>query len=208
VTPRYMAALVPLGYLVAGCTSTSTPAVPTQPEATCPASVSEAMGAPCPDGLVCSPEYACGILPATATCTCTGGSFVCTDVTGKALDDGGQPTCPAAAVAETCPATETLASQHACTETGLACPYPSTCSANTQEYDTCTCFTGPISDGGMGLRFQCPPPCDYDAALGDAGAPSVDDATVVEAAVGDATAIDAPVGDAPHDAGHADASVD
>ncbi len=208
VTLRSIAGLVlPLGYLVAACTSTSTPAVPTQPEATCPASVAEALGAPCSDGLVCSPEYACGILPAIATCTCTGGSFVCTDVTGKSLDDGGQLSCPAASATETCPATEALASQRACTESGLACPYPSTCSGNTQEYDTCTCFTGPISDGGMGLRFQCPSPCD-DASLGDAGAPSVDAATAGDAPVEDATAVDAPTGDAPHDAGHADASAD
>ena len=193
-----------LAYVVAGCTSTSTPAVPTQPEATCPASVSAAIGAPCAaEGLVCAPEYECGIASAIATCTCTGGAFVCTDVTGKALNDGGNPECPAAAATETCPTTEALANLRACTEIGLTCPYPSTCSGNTQQYDTCTCFTGPISDGGMGLRFQCPSPCDDAAALFDAGPTPSDDATV-----GDATAMDAPVSDAPHDAGHADASPD
>jgi hypothetical protein len=155
------------------------------------------------DGLKCYPQYACGILPAIATCTCTGGSFACLDVTANAVAEGGVPRCPGALTTATCPATETLANQHACTESGLPCSYPSTCSGS-REYDQCMCFSGPLENGQVGLRFECPAPCDSDAALVDtvdAGSESPHDATL-----GDAGLNDAPFVDAPRDTGRADSS--
>jgi len=180
--------------LVLGCTSSAAnQSVPADAEAICPTSLSAAMGASCAtEGLVCSPEYPCGILPAIATCTCTAGAFACTDVTGKTVDEGGSPECPAPAASQTCPATETLANLHACSEPGLMCPYPSTCSLDSQEYDLCQCFTGAISDGGTGLRFECTTSCDYDASPIDAESPA--DATVAptEDSSSEARSADAP----------------
>ena len=155
--------LASVAQLAPGCSSSTAPAPLADAEAICPASVADAVGAACAvEGLVCSPEYACGILPATASCTCVGGAFACTDVTGKPLAPGGEPACPATATSETCPATEVLANRHACTESGLECAYPSTCASST-DYDQCECFTGALLDGGTGLRFECPSPCDSGA---------------------------------------------
>lgn len=127
-----------------------------------------------------------------------GGAFACVDVTGKALAIGDSPACPAPSATEVCPATEVLANQHACTESGLQCTYPSTCSNGTL-YDTCECFTATLPDGGMGRLFQCPSPCDSGAAVLD-GAPT---ATSPDAEPADAMAIDAardaPRTDAPTD---------
>jgi hypothetical protein len=179
-------------YLLAGCNPTPAPAAPPDAEATCYASVAETLSAPCAtDGLKCYPQYECGILPATATCTCTGGFFSCVDVTGKAVGEGGAPRCPSALTVGTCPATETLADQHGCTEPGLVCAYPSTCAAN-RSYDPCECFPFPLGDGAPGLRFECPTPCDSDAALFDTALPPYD-ATVPDALP------DAPIKDALHE---------
>jgi hypothetical protein len=184
--------LASLGHLLAGCNPSPAPAATPDAEATCPASVAEALSTPCAmDGLKCYPQYACGILPATATCTCSGGVFACVDVTAKPVAEGGSPRCPSTLTAGTCPATEALADQHGCTEPGLMCPYPTTCAADRQ-YDPCVCFTGPLGDGQAGLRFECPPPCDSDAALVDVDtgapdAPDASDATLPEAAPTDAS---------------------
>jgi hypothetical protein len=99
-----------------------------------------------------------------------------------------------------CPATEVLANQHACTESGLQCQYPSTCSNETL-YDTCQCFTGTLPDGGTGKLFQCPSPCDSGAAVLDAAPTAVTDATSPDATASDAArdAADAPRTDAPTD---------
>ena len=141
-------------HLLAGCNPSPAPAATPDAEATCPSSVAETLSTPCAtDGLKCYPQYECGILPATATCTCSGGFFACVDVTAKPVAEGGAPRCPSTLTAGTCPATETLADQHGCTEPGLVCPYPTTCAANRQ-YDPCVCFTGPLGDGSAGLRFE------------------------------------------------------
>ena len=193
--------LAPLAHLAFGCTSSAAPVAVSDAEATCSGSVADTVGAPCAaSGLVCSPQYACGILPAIATCTCTGGAFACVDVTGKALAVGGSPACPAPSATEVCPATEVLANQHACTEFGLECAYPSTCSNGTQ-YDQCECFTGTLPDGGMGLLFQCPSPCDSGAAAFDAAPTARNAATFPDAMAIDAAhaAADAPRTDAPTD---------
>jgi hypothetical protein len=188
-------------FALAGCTSSGSPAVEADAEATCPTSLFAAIGVPCAtEGLTCWPEYPCGISSAIATCTCTAGLFVCADVTGKTLDDGGLPHCPAQPASGTCPATETLASERPCVESGLMCAYPSTCSGP-REYDVCECFTGTLTNGQVGLRFECPTPCDYDAGLADevSAAPTVDATTI------DAPALDAPVEDGPRDARALDA---
>jgi hypothetical protein len=156
-------ALVSVAHLALGCSSSTAPAAAADAEAICPATVADVVGAACAvEGLVCFPQYACGILPAIASCTCAGGAFACTDVTGKSLAPGSALACPAPMASEACPATEMLANQHSCTEPGLECAYPSTCPSST-DYDQCECFTGALLDGGTGLRFECPSPCDSGA---------------------------------------------
>jgi len=124
------------------------------------------------EGLVCYPQYPCGVTPGIATCTCTGGFFACVDTTGQSLEDGAAPRCTANGGTEacpsgkvcppmaTCPATEAFARVQKCTEVNLMCAYPSTC-AGARDYDICQCV--PVDAGA--LQFVCPPPCDYDAAL-------------------------------------------
>jgi hypothetical protein len=155
--------------------------------------VDGSVGASCSvEGLVCSPQYMCGITPATLTCVCTEGSFSCQDVTGKLLAQGAAPACPAAVAGESCPASEARAQGQPCTRQGLFCPYPSTC-GDTTKYDGCYCFTGPLMNGQMGLRFECSTPCKYDAGLSAEDAlvdspptqPSVDGAADARASNGD-----------------------
>ncbi len=82
--------LASLVHLLAGCNPSPAPAASPDAEATCPASVAETLSTPCAtDGLKCYPQYECGILPATATCTCSGGLFACVDVTAKPVAGAG-----------------------------------------------------------------------------------------------------------------------
>src|SRR5260370_22023060 len=98
-------------HLLLGCSTTS-PSNGVGPPALagCPATVADANGSRCTEGLTCSPTYSCGAVEALATCVCAGGQFACTDVTGMPLRGGSTPGCPAASASETCPATETSAS--------------------------------------------------------------------------------------------------
>jgi len=186
-----LSGLASLAFVAACNSSPESPAAP-DAEATCPESLSDALTVACaPEGLRCYPQYDCGITSAIATCTCTGGSFSCADVTGKSLGEGGAPRCPSPAAAGTCPVSETIARQRACTEPRLMCFYPSTCSGS-QEYDTCECSPETLADGQPAFVFDCTTPCDYDVALIDAGADGAYDATVT-----DAPGLDARVEAAP-----------
>jgi hypothetical protein len=177
--------------VAAGCDSASPGATAPDADAVCPATVASAGGQPCGlEGLRCYPEYACGILSAIATCTCSRGHFSCTDVTGSALDADATPACPTPRDGGACPATRSAADVASCTETGLLCAYPSRCPSS-RGYDRCECFPEPAGDGGVRLRFHCSEPCVDGSAI------------VVDAAD------DAPP-DAPNEAGSpgADASAD
>ena len=125
------------------------------PLAVCPSTLAETVGAACGvPGLRCGPQYPCGLLQASLLCVCTEGTFRCTDGTGRRVTDGGKPMCPQPAPAGSCPASETSAQFASCGEQGLLCAYQSPCS---QRLDQCQCFSGAISDGGVGLRFECIP---------------------------------------------------
>jgi hypothetical protein len=84
------------------------------------------------------------------------------------------------------------------------CPYPSTCSLNTAEFDVCECFTGSLADGAVGLRFECSSSCSYDASSFEFDAAVPEGGTIY---VGDATVTGVPDA-SPPDARPADAIAD
>jgi hypothetical protein len=125
--------------------------------AVCPATPEETIGAACGfPGLRCGPQYTCGFIAVSILCVCTDGVFRCTDATGAALDAGTPPTCPQGTPAESCPSTELAANLARCTEQGLLCAYPASC---TSRFDQCQCFPGAMANGQFGLRFECTPGC-------------------------------------------------
>jgi hypothetical protein len=194
VDGRAIAALACSAPLLA-CTTPAPVAQAPEAEAVCPATVEQAAGVVCTmEGLACSPQYMCGVAVATATCTCTAGAFLCTDVTGVTIGPDASPACPATAATATCPAAESIASGRACTEQGLMCFYPSACSENAADYDTCECSPVVLSDGGTTLQFQCSVGCNYDAALVefDAGAEASDAAPADAEPLQDVTLADSP----------------
>jgi hypothetical protein len=165
--------------LAAACTSGEKASSTSEAGTVCPATLSASIGAHCGAGApVCSPQYACGVLTATATCVCDAGVYACADFTGKALIPDEGPSCPSEADQETCPATEAAAALALCTEMGLTCAYPTTCDAS-RAYDQCQCFMGQLRNGKLGLRFACPDSCESnvqpvptpEAGAPDAGAP-------------------------------------
>jgi hypothetical protein len=188
---------------VEGCSSPSSPAASPDAQAVCPATGAETAGAACTvEGLVCSPQYACGVTFGIAHCVCSSGKFACTDLTDAALTGPASiPACPSAAHAQRCPATESAANLAACTEQGLDCSYRAPC-GGTADLDHCLCFEGPLPNGPMGLRFECTTPC-----YPDAGGPPIDagdsgqDAT--PAPVDAAALADASDGPSSHDAADA-----
>jgi hypothetical protein len=196
-------ALLGIG-VAAGCSPDSPPStVPPDADAVCPATVSAAETQPCGvEGLRCYPEYACGILSAIATCSCSRGHFSCSDVLGNALDAGdATPACPTPRDSGACPATRSAADLASCVETGLLCAYPRRCPGSSG-YDKCECFPEATSDGGVRLRFQCSEPCVDGGALGvgvDASQDAPPDAP---------TEADAPGADASPDARPRDAAAD
>ena len=172
--PRVPAGPVVLGLAVLTACDSSSPGAPA-PDAdlVCPADVASAIGAPCDPGLVCAPEYSCGIYTVTATCTCMGGHFACADRTGQALVAGTVPACPPRADASaSCPPTESTARTVNCSLAGLQCAYPSSCPIQ-RDYDSCQCFPLTTPDGGTALRFSCPDPC-QDASAPEGGGESAD----------------------------------
>jgi hypothetical protein len=186
-----------------GCSSTSAPSSGgSDAEAICPDTVAGAVGASCEvEGLVCSPQYTCGVVEVTARCVCTAGAFVCNDVTDAALTSpDATPVCPQRGDAEACPLLERSASLAACTETGLVCTYLAACDA-TPAFDQCQCMEGALANGTTGLRFQCSSPCTYVGPLvtteGDAAVDALD--SVPEAGANEGVSEASPTLDAAPD---------
>jgi hypothetical protein len=171
---------VPLGLAgLGGCTSTSAPprAAP-DAQAICPNTLADTVGAPCAvEGLVCSPQYSCGVAPGIARCVCTSGAFACSDLEDAALEGAdATPSCPPAKAPQKCPLSELAANLAACMEPGLQCTYRAGCDA-TPGFDTCQCSAVQLPDGGVGSRFVCTSECRTDAAAASndaASAPDVD----------------------------------
>ncbi len=185
--PWVLALGLPVGLasLAGACTSTSTPPAATtvDAQAICPNTLTETLGAPCTvEGLVCSPQYSCGIALGIARCVCTSGNFACSDLEDAALEGpDAAPSCPPTKAPDKCPVSEQAANLAACTESGLPCTYPAACDA-TPGFDTCSCTATKLPDGGMGKRFVCHSKCGPDAA------PPSNDAESASAPDADATA--------------------
>jgi hypothetical protein len=120
----------------------------------CPATVAATLGARCAsEGLICAPEYSCALVQTPLECTCTHGVFVCLDVTGAVVPEGGTPGCPPPGDAG-CPASEGEATGAACNEVGFICEYSSACGAGV---DSCVCTLGDVVGAGPSFVFQCAP---------------------------------------------------
>jgi hypothetical protein len=150
--------------------STESPVAPLDAEAAvCPPTPEDTVGKPCGnEGLVCGPQYSCGITQASLYCVCTGDTFQCRDGENRTVAPGA--TLPCDAVASTpapCPASEAAAGVAACSLVGQICAYQSRCPSM---FDTCSCFPGATADGGFGPVFICKAAiCGSDAGLPDAG---------------------------------------
>jgi hypothetical protein len=120
----------------------------------CPATAAATLGGRCAsEGLMCAPEYSCDLVQTPLECTCTRGIFVCVDVTGATVPEGGTPGCPAPSDAG-CPPDEPSATGAACSDVGFACEYPSACGAGS---DSCVCTPGGVVGAGPSFVFQCAP---------------------------------------------------
>jgi hypothetical protein len=151
----------------AGCSSTSSSSAPADGQAYCFATVQETAGAACQvSGLECTPSYYCEGFQQLAFCTCTSGTFQCTDQTGAPVTAGGTPNCAEAGSTGTCPdPTKSNASSTegtACNKSGLICYFPTNCPPEQGIIppDVCQC----VGNGDGGLRFVCDPGC---GQLGD-----------------------------------------
>jgi hypothetical protein len=143
-----------------GCSSAKKSAAVADASPFCPATVGDTAGAACVEGQKpCYPEYPCGFFNVTATCTCSGGTWGCTDVTGTQLASSSDtPNCPTVQNdAGACPASVMAASGNACGEVGQLCEYKPACDAGM--FDQCECFPGTLPDGGLGPLFECSSPC-------------------------------------------------
>jgi len=142
----------------------------------CPSTVDEAIGAACDvEGLLCYPEYACGIAPAIATCRCSGGHFACQDLLDAALDPDATPGCPPPTpTPPTCPATMTQANGTACSQAGVVCTYASPCAGSIPAYLDCPCVPATQIDGGVYLAYECPAMTCLPSDAGSAGLSPVD----------------------------------
>jgi hypothetical protein len=179
--------------------------VSSQPEdhAVCPSSVIGAMGSACDvEGLLCYPEYTCGIAPVIATCQCAGGQFACVDTLGNPLLEDAAPACPASLPTPACPATMTLASNTACTQAGQLCTYASPCSGSIPAFLDCQCVALTQIDGGVYLGYSCET-CTPGAAAApadDSGATPADAEAPVEGSTAPDAAADATTDATPKDA--------
>ena len=155
---------------VGACGSSSAP--PTTPgdaePAVCPSTPEDTVGKHCGvEGLVCGPQYACGIAQVSLYCVCTRGTFQCRNGENGAVDADATLPCNAGTKAPgPCPPSEAVANMVACGTVGQICAYPSQCGSM---FDTCSCFPGNTADGGFGPVFVCKPAvCGSDAGPPDA----------------------------------------
>lgn len=142
--------------LLAGCSSSSSPPPPPPVPVTCPAHVADAIGAPCgKEGMICEIGFPCGSFNQQAECTCTGGTFACTDQVQGAIPDGGAPRCGSNGHGNDsqCPATEDLADTFPCKTAGLLCFYSGVqCPKQPEPFtDSCQC----VGDQMGGLAYVC-----------------------------------------------------
>jgi hypothetical protein len=180
---------------VAAINQFGTQGAQSEDHAVCPTTVASAMGEACDvDGLVCYPQYTCGVTLGQATCQCTSGHFACVDQLGAALVRDASPGCPAPPPNPlACPATMTLANLTACTQAGEVCTYANPCTS-IPEYVDCPCVPAPQIDGGVYLAYECPAmTCLSTADAGSAGSPIID-ATVPVPEAG--SVVDASIRDA------------
>ena len=158
-----------LGAVGACGSSNAPPATPGDAEsAVCPTTPEDTVGRPCGvEGLVCGPQYACGIAQVSLYCVCTRGTFLCRNGENGTVDADATLPCNAGTSAPgPCPPSEAVANRVACGMVGQICAYRSQCPSM---FDTCSCFPGSTADGGFGLVFACKSPvCGTDAGLGDA----------------------------------------
>jgi hypothetical protein len=152
----------------------------------CPASFGDVATASCSvEGQACTYLVPCAAFPSNAVCTCTGGTFTCTG-----YGDAGTA-CVELTTTGKCPLSELSANGLFCTDLGLICTYPSTCTG-IPAYDSCQCVGGRTPDEQS--HYECTSPCESDAAP----MTIVPDATVVPDAAAPTDA-KAPV-DSPSDA--------
>ncbi len=157
----------------------------------CPATVALTVGTPCDgEGLQCAPEYLCNLVQVPLLCTCSGGSFVCTDSIGHRLEPGETPGCPPVGDAG-CPVDEESADGTPCADVGFICEYPSACNAGV---DSCQCVPSGVT-GGASFVFACQAPScgspDSGVAGGDGG--EADAAESMETSAGGGDERDADV---------------
>lgn len=136
---------------------------PAAPPAQCPSTFAATAGTACTEnGLVCTPDYACPGVFQQARCTCTGGSFVCTDATGATVARGGNPACVAtpAPSGEACPGSLADARGKACSTPWRECTYAPACNAG--RLDVCLCRP---DENTNELTYRC----EQSACTGDAG---------------------------------------
>jgi hypothetical protein len=183
-----------------------------QAHGVCPSTVGQAVGAACDvEGELCYPEYACGIAPALATCTCHGGHFACVDQLKATLrPDAAAGGCPGPLPASACPASMTQANRTGCAQAGQICTYASPCSS-IPDYLDCQCVQLTQIDGGVYLGYACDDPCTAGAGsmpVVDAGAVGSPDAKAgVPVDASKEASLDAS-NDGSADAGSADAGMD
>ncbi len=187
------------------CSGASTAPAAPPPNVACPASLAEALTASCASASeTCPFLYPCGPFGATATCTCDGNRFACTDVSNVAIqEDGGSPACIALTAARTCPLSQSAANQTACSELGQQCAYPSVC-PGIPAFDICQCIPDQTGSGAV-PHFECVHSCSLfpgsDASLPADATPEASSDAPTEASPtppSDA-APDGPTPDAPTD---------
>ena len=147
---------------VAGCSSSSSEDTPDAASQVCPSTLATAIGTKCTtDREVCVVGFICpGELNEIANCTCTAGTWACTDHANNPITDpAAGATCTALGGGndKACPADEGTASLAPCGTPGLICSYTGAqCAGDpVPNTDQCQCV-GNNADGG--LEFKCNTP--------------------------------------------------
>jgi hypothetical protein len=145
-------------FATVGCSSDEEPqATATKPPPSCPAAFESINGAPCSDeALLCAFPIPCSPASQQVLCTCSSGTFKCSDRTGPiARGAGAQCADTKNEQDKTCPADRAEAEDKACNNAGLQCFYKGVvCPESVDKQpnlDVCFCNGG--ADGG--LAFHC-----------------------------------------------------